>query len=686
MKILIVTKNWLGDILFEEPAIRMVRERWPDAELVCLCPPRCREILEKNPNVTRVIEFDERGAQRSIGAKFKFVLELRKNKFDKVYLFHRSKTRAFLFWLGGVRERIGYRVKSPLFLTKAVPVPEKELHHADYFINLLEQDGFSKTQSAAYQFYFSSEDRSKALRILQQNEITEPFVCFHLGANWEPKRWPPEHFARLATLISSRSKMAIVLTGGRQDQALARQMISSALNSHPVDLTGRTSLGELAAIFSRASFVVSGDSGPMHIASGVGTRVAAVFGPTNPDLTGPRGTGEKIILTHVPEGYSSPWYGKPGEKIPQDWLAKITPEKLFSAIEEKGWLRKNEKHADVPLFSRPKRDEKSGHVLVVTLSNIGDVVLTTPVITFLARQYPKSSVTVVCGPKAAALLEKSHWVDRLVVYDKHAPLMDKWKFLKKLREHKYECVVDLRNSAIPFLVSAKRRSPVFRKFPSSQMRERHLQVLRLMGFQPDGDPEFDFFHEEDVRKILSKLNYKSAASRRNWILVAPVAASSSKTWNEAGFKQVIEKLLASRENDILLVGDSSARQVCQNLASIDRKRVFDLAGETGLRELGVLVHLSAMLLTNDSAVMHMAYEMNRPVVALFGPTNHEKYGRTGPFWNIVRRDTECSPCEKKKCRYDHKALFQELEPEKVYQACLEVLGGTFTPKPEKIHG
>lgn len=682
MKILIVTKNWLGDILFEEPAIRMVRERYPEAELVCLCPPRCREILEKNPNVTRVIPFDERAAQRSFRAKFKFVLELRKAKFDKVYLFHRSKTRAFLFWAGGVRERIGYRTKSAWFLTKAVPEPEKALHHVDYFINLLVQDGFSKPADPSYQFYFSTEDRGKALRILQQNEISEPFVCFHLGANWEPKRWPAEHFAKLATLISAKSKMNIVLTGGRQDQGLARQMISLALNSHPVDLTGRTSLGELAAIFSRASFVVSGDSGPMHIASGAGTRVAAIFGPTNPDLTGPRGTGEKMVLTHVPQGYQSPWYGKDGEKLPPEgWLSQITPEQVFEALEEKGWFQKKLRHADVPLFSRPKRDEKKGHILIVTLSNIGDVILTTPVITFLARQYPKSSVTVVCGPKAAPLLEKSHWVDRLIVYDKHASLLKKLKFLKQLRENKYDCVVDLRNSAIPFLVSARRRSPIFRKFSMLQMRDRHLQVLRQMGFQPDGESEFDFFHEDDVRKVLSKLNYKGAVSRRNWILAAPVAASSAKTWKEEGFQRVIEKLLESHEQDILLVGDGSARQVCQRLSAIDRKRVFDLAGETSLRELGVLVHLSAMLLTNDSAIMHMAYEMNRPVVALFGPTNHEKYGRTGPFWNIVRQDLECSPCEKKNCLHDHKALFQELEPEKVYQACLEVLGAATV----KIH-
>ncbi len=670
MKILIVTKNWLGDILFEVPSIHLIKEKYPDAEVVCMAPPRCREILERNPDISRILEFDERGAQKSFMSKLRFVGQLRHEKFDKAFLFHRSRTRAFLLWLGGVKERTGFKTKSGWFLTKAVPEPSHSLHHVDYFLELLTASGFERPANPAYRFYFSKEDRDRATRNLQQHGISEPYICFHLGANWEYKRWPVEHFAELADLLSERVRANIVITGSRGDGKLARRMIAKAKKSRPVDLTGRTSLGELAAVFSRSAFVVSGDSGPMHIASGAGARVIALFGPTNPDLTGPRGTGETIVLSYVPKGFTSPWYGK---EMPAEWLSLITPHQVLDSLKEKGWLHGLSGILAAPGRSRQGDEEdKKSNVLVVTLSNIGDVILTTPVITAVARQFPDSAVTVVCGPKAAGLLNASRWIDRLLIYDKKAKLADKIKFVKRLRETQYDCVVDLRNSAIPFMVSASKRSPVFRWFHSQNMRERHLEVLSKMNLQTEA-PAFDFFHPDDERQMLHKLKYKSVRSEKEWIVVAPVAASSSKTWKLDGFKDVIQKLLASQDRDILLAGDAGAVEACKALCRLDRQRVHSLAGETSLRELAALVARAALVLTNDSAIMHLAHEMGRPVVSLFGPTSHIKYGRSGPRWKIIRAGLICSPCEDAQCRFKRQACFEDISSGKVFEACQELL-------------
>lgn len=677
-KILIVTKNWLGDILFEVPSIHLIRQKYPDAEIVCLAPPRCREILDRNPDINRVLEFDERETHKTLRSKLKFILQLRREKFDKAFLFHRSRTRAFLLFLGGVKKRTGFKTKSGWFLTKAVPEPSHSLHHVDYFLELLVADGFSKPDNPAYRFHFSIEDSNRALRILQQHGVNQPYICFHLGANWEHKRWPLEHFAELSDLLASKTKASIVVTGSRGDNKLARKMISKVKHSRPVDLTGRTSLGELAAVFSRASFVVSGDSGPMHIAAGTGTRVLAVFGPTNADLTGPRGTGESIVLSYVPEGYTTPWYGK--NLPPEGWLSFITPERVMSALNEKGWLQAFPgAHPTFAGAGKPGA-EKKGNILIVTLSNIGDVILTTPVITATARQYPGAAVTVVCGPKAASLLSGSRWIDKLIVYDKHASLKEKWNFLKQLRSEKYDCVVDLRNSAIPFLVRAKKRSPVFRNFRSRQMGERHLEVLTQMKLDKDNPPAFDLYHPEDERQLLNKLKYKGVRREKDWILIAPVAASSQKTWNLEGFREVIQKLLKTHENEIILTGDAGSAEICKGLSAIDRQRVFSVAGETSLRELSALVSRSAMVLSNDSAVMHLGYELNRPVVSLFGPTDHEKYGRSGPHWIIVRDEDRKLSCQDAGCTgTQHKNCFQTIPAEKVFQGCHEIMTG---PRPE----
>ncbi len=132
MKILIVTKNWLGDVLFEIPAIETLACAYPRAEIVCMGPERCRKILEAHPAVHRFIAFDEKKEHRSLFSKIKFTLRLRSEKWDKAYLFHRSSTRAFILLCAGVRERTGYAPAGRRrFLTHPVPEPEEALHHRD---------------------------------------------------------------------------------------------------------------------------------------------------------------------------------------------------------------------------------------------------------------------------------------------------------------------------------------------------------------------------------------------------------------------------------------------------------------------------------------------------------------------------------------------------------------------------
>ena len=198
MKILIVTKNWLGDILFEIPAIETIARAYPQAKIVCMGPERCRQILEAHPAVHRFMGFDEKKEHRSILKKIQFVRELRREKWDRAYLFHRSRTRAFLLMCAGVKERIGYAAHGKnRFLTHAFPEPVGRMHHRDYFLELLEKSGLEKSSDPACRFYFLEKDEKKAKELIAENHLNS-FVCFHLGANWEPKRWPAAHFAKLA--------------------------------------------------------------------------------------------------------------------------------------------------------------------------------------------------------------------------------------------------------------------------------------------------------------------------------------------------------------------------------------------------------------------------------------------------------------------------------------------------------
>ncbi len=342
MKIVVVMKNWLGDLLFQMPALDLILEKYPGASITCIAPERCREILEAHPAVSGFLAFDEKSSHRSWFARMRFVFELRqRGPWDQGYLFHRSRSRATLLLLAGVKERIGYGKGRKMFLTTPVEEPSAKLHQLDYFMAMMRRAGYKTPTEPQYSFYFKPEDEARARMILNENGLCAgtKYLCFHLGANWAPKRWPPEHFAALAEKIAARWKLPVVVTGSTNDRPLFEEFIKGVRSrlrkkgSAPViiDLVAKTSLRVSAAIYQHAACLVTGDSGPMHIASGVGAPVVALFGPTDPKLTGPRGTGESLVLQYIPPGYSVPFFGK---ELPEEgWLSHITPEEVFDAVE-----------------------------------------------------------------------------------------------------------------------------------------------------------------------------------------------------------------------------------------------------------------------------------------------------------------------------------------------------------------
>lgn len=312
-------------------------------------------------------------------------------------------------------------------------------------------------------------------------------------------------------------------------------------------------------------------------------------------------------------------------------------------------------------------------ILIVTLSNIGDVVLTTPVIASVACAHPEARLTVVCGPKGAGVLEQSQTIDQVVIYDKKASLMDKLKFLSKLREHSYDLVIDLRNTAIPFLVRSRKSRVFFRKPTVLSMRKKHLAVLEAMGIKPLENAQFDFFQFQDALSIKQKLSLKGLKENNPFILISPFAASSLKTWSYEKYKMLIQNLLSVRPEFIVLAGEEKVRDQMADFVSVNPQRVFNMAGETNLPELAALIDLSSLVVANDSSMIHFGYELKKPVVALFGPTNHHQYGHQGAFFRIVREDVSCSRCHLAECRHESQASMENLSVLSVLNACLDLL-------------
>ena len=306
-RILVVHPNWVGDVLFTFPFLAALRENYPEAEITCWVVPRCVELLQEQPFIDEVLVYDERKTC-GIFSTWEFITRLRAKKFDAAFMLHRSMTRLLLCVLAGIPKRIGYaNWKQRWLLTDPLwPHPAKKgqqarqewiqhgKHKVEYFLDLARFAGI-KVHRPWYQFHVAERMKGWAGGQLKTMGVEDkPFVVVQPGANWELKRWPAENFAKLLDHFVDE-RIPVVVTGSKTDESLIAQVVGRGRRG-VCAFYGKNGLEELAAIFHRAALVVTNDTGPMHLASAVGTPVVALFGPTQPQLTGPYGKGRVRIL------------------------------------------------------------------------------------------------------------------------------------------------------------------------------------------------------------------------------------------------------------------------------------------------------------------------------------------------------------------------------------------------------
>ncbi|MFC1808836.1 lipopolysaccharide heptosyltransferase II [Candidatus Omnitrophota bacterium] len=333
---MIFAKNWIGDVIFAEPLIRVLKKQYPQSYLICVAPPRCKSFLAKNPHIDEILTFDEKGSERSFLARIRFIFKLRKKAINRVYLLHRSFSRAFMCYTAGIRERIGYDTKGRGgLLTQKYTVEDtirNKEHDVDYFMRLA-GDIKATDNEREYRFYFSDDDKAHAESLLRSKKLhNNKFIVINPGGNWLPKRWPIEYFARFANLFYEQFSLPVVISGNESNQKLADNIIEMTNYQQCVSLCGKTTLTQVGALFSRSMFVLTADSGPMHIASGVGAPVVALFGPTDFTRTGPRGVGEKIILYNRDATCSIPCYEMECKKY--TCMSNISPEMVMDAVQK----------------------------------------------------------------------------------------------------------------------------------------------------------------------------------------------------------------------------------------------------------------------------------------------------------------------------------------------------------------
>ena len=289
------------------PAIKAARKAFPDAYIAIMVQPRIDDILKGNPDIDEVIVYDKNKKHKGAWNNFGFIKLLRAKKFDTALILHSTKRVNLLCFLAGIPKRVGYaRGKADFLLTDRIVYAKKsgEKHEAEYSLDILRYIGVEPDFSNPF-IYVQNEDEKKADEILKGLGVNnrEKFVILHPGASCKSKMWPLENFTKLGDMLIENLKVKVMINLA-PSQAGMGEKVRSMMRNKPVFFCDPTSLGELAALFKKASLVISNDSGPVHVASGVGVPVISIFGRNQKGLSPVRWRplGYKAIAIHKDVG------------------------------------------------------------------------------------------------------------------------------------------------------------------------------------------------------------------------------------------------------------------------------------------------------------------------------------------------------------------------------------------------
>ena len=306
-------------------------------------------------------------------------------------------------------------------------------------------------------------------------------------------------------------------------------------------------------------------------------------------------------------------------------------------------------------------------ILFVTLSNIGDCILTLPVLDLLREKYPQAKITCLVPQRPKEIFVNNPAVDSLIIFDKHARLKEKIKLFFSLSKEGFDQVVDLRNSFFGAFLPTKKRSAPLRLIPNriKHMKDRHLFWADLLStsLKRKGIPSlmFSVSDKQSISGILSenKINCDKL------IIVSPGARSQSKRWDKQRFSRLC-KMFIQQGWQVVLVGDTADQLICSYIQEDCGGKILDLSGKTTIGQLAALLISAQLLITNDSAVMHLASYLNIPVAAIFGPTDEVKYAPWSQKNIVIKKDIFCRPCKKAQCSFGTLACLTCISPEDVF--------------------
>lgn len=338
VKILIVKMSAIGDVIHALPALNALRHRFPNAHITWLTEKAASAVVEGHPALDRVIVSDRKNWLKGLpgekGLKnlrqiFYFVRTLRDTTYDIVIDFQGLMKSAAMVGLSKGRRKIGYnrtREFSYLVLDERVQPFDMDKHAIFRYLNLAK---YLKADTASIRFDVPMDtwDEGCVISGLRQHGWSgQSIVAVNPMSKWETKLWAREKFSELADRLIEEHGCFVVFTGNTEDRKDVSDMVGE-MRQKCGNLSGKTDLRQLAALYKMSRCVIATDTGPMHLAAAVGTPVVALFGATAPWRTGPFGKGHEVVHAGWP---CSPCFRKRCDT--RECMSHISVDQVFDAV------------------------------------------------------------------------------------------------------------------------------------------------------------------------------------------------------------------------------------------------------------------------------------------------------------------------------------------------------------------